>query len=126
MTKPRTRTHKIHRKRRGPKRGFKSRSQRGGEEQPGQPGYFAQFANLITGKKSDQDTGQVTGQASYQPTGEAPVTGQASYQPTGQVSNQPPYQPQVTGQNASGFILGGRKKCSKCKRHHKHSRRCKK
>lgn len=128
MTKPRTRTQKIHRKRRGPRRGFKSRSQRGG---------FFGFG------ESNQPVTNTYGTEPNisNPNGTEPNNGwfdkffgnfakpNASGQPASVTS---PYSSQVqtnndnmdaNNNNKTLEYQGGRKKC---KRHHKHSRKCKK
>jgi hypothetical protein len=101
MTKPRTRTHKIHRKRRGPRRGFKSRSQRGGFL-----GFFPEDSNIPNNSYPTTET----------KTWYEKLFGKS----TGQVESQE--------QAATARINqhGGRRKCTKCKKHHKHSRQCKK
>jgi hypothetical protein len=132
MTKPRRRTHKIHRKR-GPRRGFKTRSQRGGFGEGllnyiglGDKGESKQgWLDWIKGNppgytKLDEQTIP----AAPQTIPAAPQTNIASsYEsPFGQNTQNPmqqtPYNPMQPPAS-----MGGRKKC---KRHHKHSRRCKK
>ena len=108
MTKPRTRTQKIHRKRRGPRRGFKSRSQRGGwfweSNQPVTNTYGTESKKgLFDGWFGNDTTKPVVQFETYNPMQQPPMQ---------------PYQP-----TANSLSMGGRKRC---KRHHKHSRRCKK
>ena len=125
MTKPRRRTHKINRKR-GPKRGFKSRSQRGGE------GFWDSLTNLNPFKQSDDKNADLYSevkpmnkqQTSFQP------PSQPSFQQPSQTSFQQPsqtsfQQPEMQEQKGLSVYAGGRRKRTKCKRHHKHSRRCK-
>jgi len=125
MTKPRTRTHKIHRKR-GPKRGFKSRSQRGGAFLD----YFGLGNTQQTATESKQSWSDwIMGEPSGYT---APV--EPSYKPQPTVYN-PMQQAPVSQTNieqkqpsneTNSFVYGGRRKCTKCKKHHKHSRKCKK
>ena len=110
MTKPRTRTQKIHRKRRGSRRGFKSRSQRGG----GLLDYFGlgdkgeskqSWSDWVMGNNTNQNATAVM----QQPVMQQPVM-------------QEPVMQEKIDKELNEYV-GGRKRC---KRHHKHSRRCKK
>ena len=124
MTKPRTRTHKIHRKRRGPRRGFKSRSQRGGEFS------LRDFNPMNLFKTKDTDNKPLLGNgyqnSSVQPMTQAPVSLQDNT--TYNTQDNTTYNPQdnTTYNPLNHPSFGGRRKRTRCKRHHKHSRRCKK
>ena len=116
MTKPRT--HKIHRKSRGSRRGFKSRSQRGGfnwkfwepdlSNQNGTESKKGWFDGWFGNSNNQNDT--------YNPRISTPISAPVS----APVST--PVTAPVPGQQRS-FVYGGRRKCGK---HHKHSRQCKK
>jgi hypothetical protein len=133
MTNPRTRTHKIHRKR-GAKKGFKSRSQRGGfnwkfwesdQNTYNQPvtekGFFdGFFGNNDNKPVAPVETyNQIQQPQQMQPT---PIQQQQQMQTT---PMQPQQQQQMQEKELNEY-MGGRRKRTKCKRHHKHSRRCKK
>ena len=115
MTKPRRRTQKIHRKRRGSRRGFKSRSQRGG---------VFEWSDLMFWKKKDpllsndyqNSLDESMPKSQYENTNEV-------INPMQQPATPPMQQPAALPMQQSPFSMGGRKRC---KRHHKHSRRCKK
>jgi hypothetical protein len=124
MTKPRTRTHKIHRKR-GSKKGFKSRSQRGG--------FNWKFweSDQNTYNQPVTEKGLFDGFFENDPT--KPVAPVETYNPMQQPVQQPVQQPIIQQQDQENkenkelnVYAGGRRKRTKCKRHHKHSRRCKK
>ncbi len=117
MTKSRRRTHKIHRKRRG----FKSRSQRGGWPWDSEP-----TNQTGTNTKEQSWSDWIMGKPSYTPLDQTQTKVNNPMQQdstqTYIAQQQPPVQPPVQTQNLSTYA-GGRKRC---KRHHKHSRRCKK
>jgi hypothetical protein len=133
MTKPRRRTQKIHRKRRGPRRGFKSRSQRGGEN------YFNDFnfSNLNPMnffKTKDPDAVK----ASLYPNSSATMDNTIVSNNNNTFTDNNNNNTFTDNNNNNNTFtdnnnqnepktteyLGGRRK--RCKRHHKHSRRCKK
>lgn len=130
MTKPRTWTHKIHKKK-GPKRGFKSRSQRGG----GFLDYFGlgnneqNYANQ-TGTERKQgwydwimgkETNEQSTPAYTQQVNPSKFASQEII-PENTVTNQMPQ----NNNGTNSFIYGGRRRCTRCKKNHKHSVRCKK
>lgn len=130
MTKPRRRTQKIHRKRRGSRRGFKSRSQRGGE------GWFGEsdpnspkkswYEQLFGTNNKPQVMPQPMPQPAFNSTPVVNSTPAFNSTPLSQESlikqtqNEEVFNP-IQQQAYNGN--GGRKRC---KRHHKHSRKCKK
>jgi hypothetical protein len=114
MTKTRRRTHKIHRKR-GPRRGFKSRSQRGGWDWSD-----INPMNYFSEKKETLTTPLLNNYTNSSP--QQPIASQA-YQGQSEQTTYNPMQQTTYNPMQPPASMGGRKKC---KRHHKHSRRCKK
>jgi hypothetical protein len=135
MTKPRRRTQKIHRKRRGSRRGFKSRSQRGGEFSLSDLNPMNLFKTKDTYTDNKPLLGNGYQNSSVNPIQSAPIQSapiQSAPIQSAPIQSAPipqsmssTYNPMSSQDNTTFNPMhqGGRKRC---KRHHKHSRKCKK